>query len=144
VGEFLSQLTRNHALWLAPALAVLGFLSYYAFFANYPSFRDHPWLNLLILAGAVALAVAGLRHAWPTGGWRRAVSLLGVAVSAGLMGLLLFYSYWLSYQLPSADLAAVSGQRIPSIALASSEGGVFDPGAVENERLVLVFYRGFW
>ena len=65
-------------------------------------------------------------------------------ISVGLTGLLLFYSYSYSYGLPSAELAAKQGQRIPAIALASTRGGTLDLGEAASEPLVLVFYRGFW
>jgi hypothetical protein len=135
---------RNHALWLTPILAIGGFLSYYAFFARYPMFRDHPWANLLILAAAIALSIFGLRQAWPRGGWRRLASVCGVLLSTGLTGMLLFYSYSLSYGLPSAELGAKLGERVPAVSLASTDGGTLDLGEAASSRLVLVFYRGFW
>ena len=135
---------RNHALWLTPILAIGGFLSYYTFFARYPIFRDTAWLNLSILGVAVGLGVVALRQAWPRGGWRRVAALSGLFVASGLTGLLLYYSYSLSYGLPDAELSAKQGERLPEISLASTSGGTLDLARGGDERMLLVFYRGFW
>ena len=136
--------SRNHGLWLAPILALGGFLSYWGFFARWPIFRDDPWLNLLVLGGAIALSIAALRRAWPSGVWHRIAGIGGVALSSALTVLLLAYCYGLSYQLPSADLAVEAGEPIPPVVLASHDGGQVDLGAAGSERMLLVFYRGFW
>ena len=136
--------SRNHALWLAPMLALGGFLSYSAFFARWPIFRDDPWLNLLILVASIGLSVVGVRRAWPRGGWQRLAGIGGVLLSSALTVLLLVYCYSLSYGLPSAELAVEEGEPIPAIVLASHDGSQVDLGALAREGLVLVFYRGFW
>ena len=135
---------QRHAAWLGPLIAVPGFLSYYLFFARYPAFRDFPWANLLLLAGAVALSVVGLRRVWAGGALAKLGGVAGLVVSAGLTGLLAFYCFVLSYQLPDASHAARRGQPIPTMVLASHDGTPFDLGAASREPLVLVFYRGFW
>jgi hypothetical protein len=134
----------NHLLWLGPLLAVFGCLSYFLLFARWPLFRDTPWLNLLILVGAVALSFAGLRRAWPQGGWRRIGAIAGLGVSALFGVALLLYCYRLSYDLPSADLAVASGERIPAITLPAQDGRPVDLAEAAAGPLVLVFYRGFW
>ena len=135
---------RNHALWLAPILALFGFLSYYALFARWPIFRDVPWLNLLILAAAVGLSISGLRRALPNGLLQRSAGVFGAFLASGLTLLLMVYCFGLSYQLPSAELAAERGEPIPALVLAAHDGADFDLGAGDHERMVLVFYRGHW
>lgn len=135
---------RNHALWLAPLVAVAGLLSYFTFFSRWAIFRDHPVANLLILGVAVAWSISGARRAWPSGGLSRAVGIFGVFVSSALTLLLLYYCYVLSYQLPSAELAAERGTPLPAISLTAHDGSDFELGTARDERMVLVFYRGFW
>jgi len=133
---------RNPLAWIAPLVAIPGFVSYWAFFAAYPVFRDFPWVNLLILTGAVALSVVALRRARP--GWGRAGSIAGLAVSVSLLGLLSAYCFVLSYQLPDPNRVVGDGTRIPDITLASSNGGRVDVAAAAADKLILVFYRGHW
>ena len=136
--------SRNHFLWLGPVIAVPGFLSYYGFFVQWAVFRDTAWLNIGILLGATAISLLGLLRAWPRGiGWR-AAGVVSTGVSGFLTGLLIVYCYGLSYGLPSADLAALEGQRIPSVTLASYDGTEIDVGLATDQPLILVFYRGFW
>jgi hypothetical protein len=134
--------SRNHLAWIAPLVAIAGFLSYYAFFSRWPVFRDVPWLNLLILLGATALSVIGLRRARP--GWGRAGSIAGLVVSAGLLGLLVYYCFVFSYGLPDPNRVVADGTRIPSITLASWDGRPVDVAEAARGDLILVFYRGYW
>ena len=134
--------SRNHLAWIAPLIAIPGFLSYYTFFSMYPAFRDVPWLNLLILIGAVVLSVMAVRKAGP--GWGRAGSIAGLSVSAGLLALLSLYCFVLSYQLPDANRVADDGTRLPQITLASWDGSRVDVAEAASDKLILVFYRGHW
>ena len=134
----------NHALWLGPLTAVVGFLSYYTFFAQWPIFRDVPWANLLILTLAICISGIGLRRAWPEFGWRRVAGVTGMFVSSALTVMLLLYCFVLSYKLPSADLAVKQGGQIPFVSLASNDGSQVNLGEAATDRLILVFYRGFW
>lgn len=138
------SIAARHGAWLGPVVAFVGLLSYFTFFNQWPIFRDTPWLNLLILAGAIALSVAGLRASWSKGPVRRIGGGLSVFVSAGLTGLLLFYCYGLSYGLPDAKLAAHDGDPLPQAILLADDGTKVDLQAVAADRLILVFYRGFW
>lgn len=133
---------RNHLAWIAPLIAIAGFLSYYTYFSMWPVFRDVPWLNLLILVLATALSVVAFRRARP--GWGKAASGVGLLVSVGLLGLLSFYCFVLSYQLPDPNLVADDGTRLPAITLASWDGQPVDVAEAANDKLILVFYRGYW
>ena len=108
----------------------------------YPTFRDVPWLNLLILTGAVVLSVMAVQRALP--GWGRVGSIAGLVVSAGLLALLSFYCFSLSYQLPDANRVVDDGTRLPQITLASWDGTDIDLGEAASDKLILVFYRGHW
>jgi len=134
--------SRNHLAWIAPLVAIPGFLSYYTTFSMWPVFRDFPWLNLLILLGATALGVVAVRRSRP--GWGRAGSVAGLVVSAGLLGLLSFYCFVLSYDLPDPNRVVDDGTRLPSITLASWDGQPIDVAEAASDKLILVFYRGYW
>lgn len=134
--------SRNHAAWVAPLIALAGFLSYFVVFSQWPLFRDFPWLNLLVLTGAVALSVVALRRAAP--GWGRAGSVAGLGVSLLLLVGLCLYCFVLSYQLPDAGRVVGEGTEIPALSLAASDGSQIDVAAAAQEKLILVFYRGHW
>jgi hypothetical protein len=137
-----SATRSNHLAWIAPLIAVPGFLSYYVYFSMWPVFRDVPWLNLLILLVATGMSLVAVRRA--STGLGRAGSVLGLVVSAGLTGMLSFYCFYLSYQLPDANRVADDGTRLPAITLASWDGTPVDVSEVASDKLILVFYRGHW
>ena len=143
--ELAARLTKwNHALWLGPLAAVIGLLSYYSFFAQWPMFRDMPWANLLILAVAIYISFTGLRRAWPLGGWHRPAGIFGMFVSVALTLVLLLYCFVLSYQLPPAELVMKQGGQIPGVTLVANDGSDVNLGEAAADRLILLFYRGFW
>ena len=141
-GIAASPRKKNHAAWLGPLIAIPGFLSYYTVFYMYPVLRDFPWLNLLILGGAVALSVTAVRRARP--GWRRFGSIAGLFVSGGLLVSLCLYCFVLSYGVPDPNRVADDGTRIPSITLASWDGEQINVAEAARDKLILVFYRGHW
>lgn len=134
--------SRNHAAWLGPLIAVPGFFSYWLYFSRWPVFRDFPWLNLLILLAAIGLSVIAIRRATP--GWGRRGSAAGLVFSSLLLGALSFYCFVLSYGLPDTARVADDGTRLPAITLASYDGTQIDVAEAAQDKLILVFYRGFW
>jgi hypothetical protein len=141
-SEAAPRAARNHLAWIAPLVAVFGLLSYFVYFSMWPIFRDFPWLNLLILVAAVALGGLAVRRArTPLG---RVGAGAGLFVAVSMLGLLCFYAFYLSYQLPDAGLVADDGTRIPPIELVSWDGRQVDVAAAANGELILVFYRGYW
>ena len=145
LGSEIVKLTQwNHALWLGPVIALIGFLSYYTFFVQWPLFRDVPWANLLILTFAIGISITGVRRAWPEGGWRRGAGVFGVFASVSLTVMLLVFCFVLSYQLPAAELAVKQGGEIPGATLVSNDGSRVNLAEAAGDRLILVFYRGFW
>lgn len=137
-------LTWNHALWLGPVLAVAGFLSYYMFFVTWPIFRDTAWLNLLILGVAGFISIHGMRRGWSQGLWRKFAGVAGTTLSVLLTGVLMYYCYVLSYQLPSTDLVITEGKPLPAMRLEANDGRLIDIGEVGRDQLILVLYRGYW
>lgn len=139
-----NALTWNHALWLGPVLAVTGYLSYYMFFAKWPIFRDTAWLNLLILGIAVFISIHGMRRGWRQGLWRKIAGVAGTTFSVFLIGVLAYYCFVLSYQLPSTDVVITEGKTLPAMRLEANDGRLVDIGEVGRDPLILVFYRGYW
>lgn len=132
----------NHLAWIAPLVAIAGVASYFAWFSMYPILRDFPWLNLGILGAAVALSIVALRRG--SAGWGRVGSIAGLVVSVGSLALLSAYCFVLSYQFPDANRLSEGGTRIPAITLASWDGTSIDVAEAASDKLILVFYRGFW
>ena len=132
----------KHLAWIGPVIAVPGFISYWAYFSMWPIFRDVPWLNMLILGGAIALSVVAVRNAAP--GWGRRGSIAGLLFSTLLLTLLCAYCFVLSYQLPDPKRVVDDGTRLPAITLASWDGSEIDLAEAASDKLILVFYRGFW
>lgn len=135
---------RNWALWLGPPLALAGLLSYFLLFSRWATSRDFPWANLLILGVALALSISGLQRSWQRGTWQRVGGVVGVGLSALLSSLLIYYCFFLSYSLPDAGLSAELESDLPSLVLSAQDGSSIDLRAASADRLVLVFYRGFW
>jgi hypothetical protein len=134
--------SRNRALWLGPLVAALGVVSYFTWFYRWPALRDFPWVNLALLAAGVVLSAAGLARAWPRAGARRILGVLGLAVSAGLGVLFVWFCFVSSAVLPGEELALAVGQPAPRVELPDQRGEPFDLAG--GGRLVLVFYRGHW
>jgi hypothetical protein len=128
--------------WIGPLIAVPGLLSYFTTFSMWPAFRDFPWLNLLILVAAVMISALAVRRAEP--GLGRLGSVAGLVVSLSALGLLCFYCFFLSYQLPDAGRVADDGTRIPNITLVAQDGEAIDLADAARDKLILVFYRGHW
>ena len=135
---------RNHATWIALLLAIVGLLSYFTFVYQWPITRDVPWVNYLILLLAVALAVLGVRRAWPHGGFRRTLSLVGAVFTFALAALLPLYALVISAQMPDTELGLGIGAEIPGVSLTNQNGREIQLAELASEPLVVVFYRGHW
>ena len=137
---------RNHLIWLGPLVTVAGVLSYFMFFAYFPSLRDFPWVNLpLTLVGIgmslVAVGRAFLRSAIYRG---KILGSVGAVFSLLFGGLLFFYVFSLSYQLPGTAAVVAEGKLVPNFTLQDHKGNPFDLASLDGKRVVLVFYRGYW
>ncbi len=137
--------TRNHALWAAPLLGIVGFLSYYTVFAQWAATRDLPWVNFLILGAAIVLGAIGVRRAWPVGAGKRVLGAFSLFVPVALTALLGWYAFVYSYTLPGAENALAVGAAIPRVGtLLDENGSPVDLAAASKDKLILVFYRGDW
>lgn len=126
-------------VWIGPILAFVGVASYFALFLNWAITRDVPWVNLILLALALAASIAGLVRAR-----RRVLAAAGLVVTLAFSGFFLVYTYVLSYDLPSAELALDVGAPVPAVVLRDDRGQSVELASLSREKLVLVFYRGHW
>ena len=136
---------RNHALWLAPLIAIAGLLGYFTVATRWPALSDFPWLNLLILAGAVVLAGRGLAEAWRRGGaLGRTAGVLSLGFSSLCAALLTYYCFFMSYGLPDAEAALPAGEVLPALTLVDHRSQPVELTGLTRGDAVLVFYRGHW
>jgi hypothetical protein len=140
-----AESASRRRLWVGPLLAVAGFLSYFTVLYRWPALRDVPWANLAILAIALLLSARALPAGWSRGALSRIGAVAGLAVSAGLAALFVWYCFVFSYSLPGEERALAVGAPVPSVVLADHRGAPFDLGRASREQTVLVvFYRGHW
>lgn len=138
----------NSILWTGFALALLAVLSYIPIFTRYPLTRDFPWVNLLLLAGALGLISVGLKRAYgqPDRYRGRVSGIILGAVALVLTGFFCYGAFLSARQLPAAAGAPHPGQAASDFTLADASG---KPVALRNllagnRAVLLIFYRGYW
>ncbi len=148
----------NLLLYLGFLLVLVAFLSYFVFFARFPSTRDVPWVNLLLLALALGILGAGLTRAYrQPQQYRGKVSGPILAVlSVAIAGLFVFYNFSFSKWLPASKGAPQAGQQAPDFTLPDANGkpvtlsklwgnsASVSAGAPGDQWVFLIFYRGYW
>ena len=133
-----SRKTRNHAVWIGPLVALIGLVTYFTVAVRFPDLRDSAMVNLVLVVGGVVIAAWGLlrRRNWK--------SWIGVGTAVFFASLLFGYVFVLSNQLPSADNAVAIGSAAPPLELPDQTGRVVSLDAFKGERVLVVFYRGYW
>lgn len=129
---------RNHAAWLGPLIVLIGLFTYFTVAVEFAALRDSAIVNLaLVLAGA-AIAAWGLfrRRNW--------MSWLGFVVSGAFSLLFCWYIFFYSSQLPASDTAPAVGASAPSLELPDLTGRVVSLDDFSAQRVLVVFYRGYW
>jgi hypothetical protein len=154
----------NPALWVGFALVLIGTISYPYFFIRFPVTRDFPWVNLLLLAIALALIAVGLGRAF-----RRPEAYLGrisgsilAVLGVFITGFFLFVIFYMARQLPASAGSPKVGAVAPEFTIPDSLGHpvalsalLASPfrtndwpseaaGGSKTNGLVLIFYRGYW
>jgi len=131
-------------------VSVGAFLSYFFYFAYFPTTRDFPWLNLLLFALGLVLLGGGLRRAFgrPERYRGRISGPVFTALSVLVLGVFLLYNFSFSQQLPAAAAAPRLGAKAPDFSLPDKDGQEVKLSELlqsEGTRWVLlVFYRGYW
>ncbi len=69
---------------------------------------------------------------------------IGLALSAACAVLLTSYVFGLSSDLPSASLAVPVGAHAPPLELPDASGRIVALADLDDQRTLVVFYRGFW
>lgn len=133
-----SPRARNHAAWIGPLVALIGLVTYFTVAVRFPDLRDSAVVNLVMVIGGAAIAAWGLlrRRNWK--------SWIGLGTAVFFASLLFGYVFVLSNQLPSADHAVAVGSTAPPLELPDQTGRMVSLGAFKGERVLVVFYRGYW
>ena len=129
---------RNHAAWIGPLVALTGLVTYFTVAVRFPDLRDSAIVNLVLVIGGVAIAAWGLlrRRNWK--------SWIGFGAAAFFASLFCAYIFVLSNQLPPPDNAVAVGTTAPPLELPDQTGRVVSLEDFRGERVLVVFYRGFW
>ena len=162
LGGFGLKKRWNLSLPAGFLLAVGSLFSYFYLFSRFPITRDFPWANLPLSAAALYLLGLGLWRAYrhPAQYRGRIFGPILALPSLFVTGLLIFYIFHLSYQLPAAAGTPQVGERMPDISLPEQTGEAFQLSqlipavgvedadfpaeATEGRWVLLVFYRGYW
>ena len=137
---------RNHLLWLGPLLTAGAAISYFTYFARFPSLRDFPWVNLPLVLLGLALSAVGLwrplaRRAIYRGRW---LGALGLAGSSLLASAFVLYIFGISTWMPAPSAKALTLDRAPDFTLEDQDGRPVHLADFRGRKLILTFYRGHW
>ncbi len=135
----------KHAVYLGVATTIVGFISYYTYFFQFPGLRDFPVVNLpVVFLGVIVTAVGTWGVFQQSGLLGKSLAGAGMLVVIAIAGLFNFYIFAMSYQLPDASLAAAQQSTAPAFTLAGPDGEEVSLSDYRGKKLVLVFYRGHW
>lgn len=131
---------------LGPIVGIVGLVSYFTFFVNYPAFRDHALLNLVLVCAGVAFSTRALMRVWRAGRswWAKTGGLVGLAFSLLCAGLLFGYVFSMSYSMPEPAVKTLALEVLPEVTLMNQSGDEVALHERDSKRLILTFYRGHW
>ncbi len=135
----------KHAAYLGVATTMIGFISYYTFFFQFPALRDFPVVNLpLVLLGVIMTAAGTWGVFRQSGLLGRCLAAAGMLLVIAIAGLFNFYIFSMSYQLPDSSEAAARQSAAPAFTLPDPKGQNVSLSDYRGKKVVLVFYRGHW
>jgi len=136
----------KHAVWIGLLITLVGFLSYFLYFYQFPATRDFPVVNLPIVVLGVALTAAGCWGVFKHGrrSLRKALAGLSLLLSLGVAGLLSFYVFHYSYQLPAATGTPALEEAAPDFTLLDQSGKEVTLSGLRGKKVIIDFYRGNW
>ena len=137
----------NWPIWVGFVVVVAGLFSY-GFFVRFPTTRDFPWANFLLLGIGAALLIVGLFRAFGRPQVYRG-KISGSIFAAIAVLVIAFFSYEIFYvlrQVPASAGAPRVGQKAPDFVLLDQNGKPVGLGNLlsGSRAVVLIFYRGFW
>src|SRR5262245_48989725 len=143
----------NWPIWLSFPLAVVALYSYPFIFVRWAATRDVPWVNLLLGATAVALAIVGVKRSFTRGWISRASALVVAAASIAALGLFIYKVLIVARELPTSAQAPAVGQPAPDFTLVDLNNQAVSLSSLRTMPLadgrtprgvLLIFYRGYW
>ena len=144
--EIMSSGKSTALAWAGGIVSLIGFLSYFLYFARFPSLRDTPWLNTLFIVVGVSMSLYGVKSLFA--GERTLLAtifaILPLIAGVAALGLLLWYSYVLSATMPLTQSSPAVGAKAPQFALQNHDGKEVKLSDYLGKRVIMVFYRGFW
>ena len=137
----------NWPIWVGFVVVVAGLFSY-GFFVRFPTTRDFPWANFLLLGIGAALLIVGLFRAFGRPQVYRG-KISGSIFAAIAVLVIAFFSYEIFYvlrQVPASVGAPRVGQKAPDFILLDQNRKPVGLGDLlsGSRAVVLIFYRGFW
>jgi len=143
----------NWPIWLSVPLAVATLYSYPFVFVRWPVTRDVPWVNLLLGATAVTLAITGVRRSFGRGWMAKTAGVVAAAATVAAVGLFVYKVLVLARELPASAHAPNVGQQAPEFTLADLNNQPVSltslrttplEGSRTPRGVLLIFYRGYW
>jgi hypothetical protein len=136
----------KHAVWMGLLITLFGVLSYFLYFYQFPATRDFPVVSLPIVVLGVGLSVVGCWSVWKQGrrSLGKALAGLSLLLSLGAAGLLVFYVFYYSYQLPESATAPALKAAAPDFTLLDQNGKEVTLSELRGKKVVIDFYRGNW
>jgi xanthine/uracil/vitamin C permease (AzgA family) len=143
----------NWPIWSSLPLAIATLYSYPFVFVRWPITRDVPWVNLLLGAAAVTLAIAGVRRSFSRSWIARATGVVVAAATVAGVGLFVYNVLILARELPVSAHAPGVGQQAPEFTLPDLNNQPVSLTRLRTTPLggsrlprgvLLIFYRGYW
>ena len=136
----------KHVVWMGLLITLVGFLSYFLYFYQFPATRDFPVVNLPIVALGVAFTASGCWSVFKHGhrSLGKALAGLSLLLSLGVGGLLIFYVFYYSYQLPASVGAPALETAAPDFTLLDQSGKEVSLSELRGKKVIIDFYRGNW
>ncbi len=142
---------RNYAIGAGFVLGLFAVVSYFALVTpmigpRIPFLRDVPLLNFALLAAALLLSWIGVRRAFSQRAEYRGVWLGSIlaGLNLGLAALFVWYVAVFSSELPESPNAPRVGVQAPDFTLPDQSGQPLSLADLRGQKVLLVFYRGYW